>query len=128
MTQKITLIVAAALIIGIGLGASGAYYFARLENADQKAGSLPVEPNNNVAAGPVSAISASSISVVKQDGIMATFGIAAATAIVLGQDGQSAAPATWDAIHDGTVVLITPSKGDARVAQTIVIVPAPPVQ
>ncbi len=128
MTQKITLIIVAALLVGIGLGASGAYYLLGLERADQMAGSLPVEPNNSVAAGSVSAISASSISVVKQDGNTATFGITSDTSIVLAQDGQSAAPTTWDAIHDGTVVLITPSSTDTKAAQTIVIVPASSVQ
>jgi hypothetical protein len=128
MTQQTTLIVVAALVIGIGLGALGAYYVMSLERADQMAGSLPVEPNNTVAAGPVSSISASSISLTKQDGTTATFSITADTLIMLGQDGQSGAPTTWDAITDGTVVLVNPSKDNTKAAETIIIVPASAVQ
>lgn len=127
MTQNTLLVGAVALLIGIGLGASGAYYVMSVQSSAQFADAI-VEPNNTIAAGPVAAISATSITITKQDGSTPSFKISADTSVVLGQEGQSAAPATWEAIQDGTVVLITPSAGDSKTAQTIVIVPAPAVQ
>jgi hypothetical protein len=80
--------------------------------------------NNSVLSGAVTAISASSVTVTKQDGTSATLGITADTQVVsqvsAGQTGKSAS-----AITPGTLVLVIPSPTDASVAQTITIVPSP---
>ncbi len=127
MTKKTTLALVAVFIMGMGIGAALAYHFV-FQSSPGLANSISSEPNNSIPAGVVTTITASSISITKQDRSLATFSITSDTSVFLGQNGQAAAPVTLDAIKVGAMVLITPASADAKAAQTITILPAPPMQ
>ena len=118
-------IVALAALVAAG----GAAYFYRSMSTGEQAQSAPpaAMPDYSVIAGPVAAISASSITIVKQDGTNATLGISEDTRIVAaGSNGQPGAPKSAGDIQVGMMVLATPSESGASVAASLVLVPAPP--
>lgn len=125
MTKNV--LIGAVSLIAILALCVGAYVYTHSTppSPEQLSQMLPSQPNNAVAAGPVVSSSATSITIRKQDATQATFSITDATVVLVGQDGQSAAPASPDAIKNGMIVLITPSGADAKAAQSIVIVPPP---
>jgi hypothetical protein len=84
-------------------------------------------PDNSVIAGPVTAVSASSITVKKQDGTSVSLTLATSTQIVMaGDNGQAGTVKKAGDIKLGVMVLVTPSKSDASVALSVVLLPAPP--
>jgi len=126
MGKKIALFVLVVLVGG------GALAFMQYRNSMQRAALTPTAPratpDNTVIAGPVTAITATSISVAKQDGTTATLGITATTRVTAAAvGGQAGIPKKVSDIKKGAVVLVT-SGSDSTVAASIVLLPAPPVQ
>lgn len=78
-------------------------------------------PDNSVNAGAIQSIAQESITIKKQDGTLATFGIASSTQLII-QDPEVAASGKAPI---GKMALITPSAADAAMAGTIVIVSSP---
>ncbi len=108
----------------IALGAAYFYYYPATSGTDAPA--PKTAPDNSVSAGSVSAISATSLTIVKQNGAPVTFTIGAGTSVV--SAGQTGTPKKVSDITKGSMVLVTPSSSDATVAQTIVLPPAPPMR
>jgi hypothetical protein len=85
-------------------------------------------PDNSVIAGPVTSITAKSISVKKQDGTTATLNIASTTQVGMAGSGGQPTPKKISDVKTGMMVLVTSSGSDATVAQSIVLLLAPPAQ
>ena len=131
MIKKITL--AVILLLVAGLVTTSAYVFKQTVPlpravAEPVQTTMEATPDSSVAVGPVTAITKTSITIKKQNGIMLQFGITASTTVLLsGENGQAGTLKTLSAISVGTRVLITPNK-EANTAVSIVILPLPPTQ
>ena len=119
MIKKIVWSFVGVLVIAvvIGLGYSYSIHISPL--------AAPiVRPDNSVAGGPISSVSASSITISKQDGTSATFSVTPSTMVIsqvaAGQTGKSVAD-----LANGTMVLVIPSNTNPATAQSISIVPIP---
>lgn len=123
MTKKILLSIAGVLVLLVA--GTALYVYMSMPSAAERKAAIQAQPNNSIAAGPVVSVSASAITIKKQDGTPASFSVTADTIVSLAQDGQASAPSNIGAIKAGTIVLITPAARDAEVAQTIVILPPP---
>lgn len=112
--------------------AAGAYFYRTGRLTQLGSTNTPqspaATPDNSVLAGPVSAVSPSSITITKQDGTSATVVIASTTQVILsGQDGQHGTLKSVSDIAAGMMVLITSDQSGAP-AQSILIVSPPPKQ
>lgn len=129
MIKKIVLSFVGVVVLAAAAGAAYFYYYPPLPQVAPSA-AVPAAPqavpDNQILAGPVTAISAQSIGVKKQDGTIATLRIASTTQVVLaGQGSQAGTPKKVSDIKLGAMVLVTSNGSDAT-AQSIVLLPAPP--
>jgi hypothetical protein len=134
MIKKIVLSFVGIIVLAAVGAAAYFYYGAAPSNVipgleGSPGESAPLVQSNLVAlAGPITALSATSITIQKQDGTTATLTISPATEIwQAGQEGgNKAVQKSVSDIKVGTMVLITPAQNDATLAQSIAILTPSP--
>ena len=130
MARQIIILIGVVVgLLIIGGGVLYAYNYTATNTAPSLVPkeSYESQPDNSVLAGPVQTSSAASITITKQDGSTVTLGITPSTHIYMTSASSTAThSALVSDIVVGNVVIITPSIADATVADSIVIMAAPP--
>jgi hypothetical protein len=119
------------VVAAVVLAGAAYFYYYPAPVQQEPAVQLPpaATPDNSVVAGPVTAVSAKSISVKKQDGVVVTLSLGTSTQVTLaGAGGQTGTPKKVSDIQVNSMVLVTPDAADITAAQSVVLLPAPPVQ
>jgi hypothetical protein len=134
MIIKIVLSFVGVVVLVAAAGAAYFYYYpmvpAAIEAQNNAPGTILAVPDDTVLTGPVSAITATSISITKQNKATATFTIASDTPVLLAS-AEPGKPGIVKSITDikvGTLILVQTSKSDASVVEVILIIPPPPVR
>jgi len=122
--KKGSIIALVVIVILAALGGAAYYYnpgLLMMQHAEPLA-----EPDSSVLAGPIKAVTATSITIQKQSAGAITLTIASSTSIKeAAVNGGVADDAASTALQIGTMVLITPDLNDASLAQSIIILPEP---
>jgi hypothetical protein len=128
MVRKIVWSFVGLLVLVVAAGAAYLYYYPVTPTQNTPAPAPVVQqaqPDHSIIAGPVTALTSKSISIKTQDGSTVTLGVASTTQVSMAGPGGQPTPKTIGDVRTGTIVLVTPSRNDAAVAQLIVLLPVP---
>jgi hypothetical protein len=125
MIRKIVWSVLAVLVVAAAV-ASAYWQRMSLPLLQPQAVAPQMQVDNSVVGGSVANVSASSITVTKQDGTSATFSVTADTAIISRVSAGQTGKALSDLVK-GTMVIIVPNPNNRFNAKSVAIVPPPPI-